>query len=144
MKINIKTIKEYPFSWICIAIIWILCFCTPPHTPLDKITLIDKWTHIVMYAGTCFVIWTEYMKKHRTAGNDGCKIKRMDLFVLAWLAPTLMSGVIEIIQANCTGGRRSGDWADFMANAIGATLGVMAGFAVSQLARKWRKQRRKQ
>ena len=38
-----------------------------------------------------------------------------------------MSGLIEILQEYCTGGRRSGDWLDFAANSIGATLGALAG-----------------
>jgi len=119
MKINSKTVRKYPLSCLCIAVIWVLCFCTPPHTPLDNVAFIDKWTHIVMYAGTCSVIWFEYMRGHKAAD-------RKKLFVWAWLAPVLMSGLIEILQAYCTGGRRSGDWLDFAANTTGATLASVA------------------
>lgn len=42
----------------------------------------------------------------------------------------VMSGTIEILQANCTGGRRSGDWMDFAANSLGATLGAVVGIGV--------------
>ena len=55
---------------------------------------------------------------------------RLKLFLLAWLAPVVMSGTIEILQANCTGGRRSGDWMDFAANSLGATLGAVVGIGV--------------
>lgn len=51
--------ERYPFSTACVVLIWILCFCTPPHTPLDNVPLMDKWTHMAMYGGTCSVIWIE-------------------------------------------------------------------------------------
>lgn len=38
-----------------------------------------------------------------------------------------MGGLVEIAQAYCTGGRRTGDWLDFAADAIGATLGGLIG-----------------
>lgn len=120
-------IRKYPFSCLFLALIWILCFCTPPHTPLDNVAFIDKWTHIAMYGGTCSAIWIEYLRGHR----DICKSR---LFVWAWLAPVLMSGLIEILQATCTGGRRSGDWLDFAANTAGATLAAVIGI----LLVKWR------
>ena len=45
-------IKKYPFSLVCITLIWILSL-TPifPHTPLDNVRFIDKWVHILMYCG---------------------------------------------------------------------------------------------
>ena len=56
----------------------------------------------------------------------------MKLFVWAWLAPVLMSGLIEILQENCTGGRRSGDWLDFAANATGTTLAAVIGILLAR------------
>lgn len=106
------------------AFIWVLCFMDVPHTPLDNITLIDKWTHILMYAGTCATIWYEYLRMHDS-------IVRARVFLLAWLAPLFMSGLIEILQEYCTGGRRSGDWLDFAANAIGVTLGNVIGILLA-------------
>lgn len=95
-----------------------------PHTPLDNITLIDKWTHILMYAGTCATIWYEYVRRHDST-------VRARVFLLAWLAPLVMSGLIEILQEYCTGERRSGDWLDFAANAIGVTLGNVIGILLA-------------
>lgn len=43
-----------------------------------------------------------------------------------------MSGLIEILQATCTGGRRSGDWLDFAANTTGATIGVVTGILLAK------------
>ncbi len=120
MRINGHLIRKYPFSCLFLALIWILCFCTPPHTPLDGVAFIDKWTHIAMYGGTCAAIWIEYLRSHKS-------VSRLRLFLWAWLAPVLMSGLIELLQAYCTGGRRSGDWLDFVANTVGATLAAVIG-----------------
>lgn len=116
--------SNYPISCLYMAFIWVLCFMDVPHTPLDNITLIDKWTHILMYAGTCATIWYEYLRMHDS-------IARARVFLLAWLAPLVMSGLIEILQEYCTGGRRSGDWLDFAANAIGVTLGNVIGILLA-------------
>lgn len=124
--------SNYPISCLYMAFIWVLCFMDVPHTPLDNITLIDKWTHILMYAGTCATIWYEYLRRHDS-------IVRVRVFLLAWLAPLVMSGLIEILQEYCTGGRRSGDWLDFAANAIGVTLGNVIGILLAEYrARKRR------
>ena len=116
--------SNYPISCLYMAFIWVLCFMDVPHTPLDNITLIDKWTHILMYAGTCATIWYEYLRRHDS-------IVRARVFLLAWLAPLVMSGLIEILQEYCTGGRRSGDGLDFAANAIGVTLGSVIGILLA-------------
>lgn len=118
-------LSSYPLSALCIVLIWILCFCTPPHTPLDKVPFMDKWTHITMYGGTCSVMWLETIFRKK---NTVPRLRKMLLYV--WLCPVLMSGLIEILQAYCTGGRRSGDWFDFLANSIGATLGFLLGYII--------------
>ena len=109
-------IRKYPLSLLICVAIWILCFIDIPETPLDNVSLIDKWTHIVMYLGLCLVLWWEHLRAHA------------DIYTKVWttiggcLFPMLMGGVIEILQAYCTGGRRSGDWIDFLADAVGVLL----------------------
>lgn len=66
MRLRQPQVKKYPFSYLFLATIWILCFCYPPRTPLDNVAFIDKWVHIVMYAGTCTTIWIEYLRHHKT------------------------------------------------------------------------------
>lgn len=117
---------KYPVSVLLFLVIWYLSFFTPPKTELDNVAFIDKWVHVTMYGGTCAVLWIEYLCKHKLPDSR-------KLFLLAWLAPILMSGLIEILQENCTGGRRSGDWLDFAANATGVTLAAVAGIAASRI-----------
>ena len=52
--------------------------------------------------------------------------------LLAFLAPLLMGGLIELAQAYCTGGRRSGEWLDFLANSLGVVLGTLVGLLMSR------------
>ncbi len=124
-------IKSYPVTSFYILTIWILCFASIPQTPLDNVTLIDKWVHTAMYLGTFGTLWLEYLHRHKRkcdiGGGFRYEINKGKLFLLAWLAPIMMSGLIEILQATCTGGRRSGEWLDFAANSIGVTLAAIGG-----------------
>lgn len=129
MNILVGKLKNYPISVTYIIVIWVLCFMDVPETPLSNVTLMDKWVHIVMYLGTCVTIWIEYGRCHRAELAAG-RINWLRLMTWAWLMPALMSGLIEILQANCTGGRRSGDWMDFYANAIGCTIAAVVGVLI--------------
>lgn len=46
--------------------------------------------------------------------------KSIRSIIVAMVLPILMSGMIEILQETCTGGRRSGEIWDFAANSLGA------------------------
>lgn len=123
MNFLVKKIKKYPVSVMYIICIWVLCLMDVPETPISHVRFIDKWTHIVMYLGTCLTIWAEYRRSH-------VRPQWLRLIVWAWLMPALMSGLIEIVQATCTGGRRSGEWMDFYANSLGCTLAAIIGFVL--------------
>ena len=120
MKFLFQYIRKYPFSVICISLVWILSlFPFFPETPLDHVKFIDKWVHFIMYGGTCLVIWLEYVIKHGSPDYE-------KLFFWAWLAPVMMGGVLELMQAYCTT-TRNGDWLDFAANSTGVTLAGIIG-----------------
>ncbi|MGI6243254.1 MAG: VanZ family protein [Prevotella sp.] len=104
--------------------IWILCLVPIPETPLNNINMIDKWTHFVMYGGLCTVLWIEYGFRHRA-------INKKRVFIYAFILPILMGGLIEIVQLYCTGGNRSGDFIDFVADAIGVVLGTIIGIPLA-------------
>ena len=122
--------RTYPLSCICIALIWILSL-TPffPETPLSNVEFADKWTHFVMYGGTCAVIWWEHLRH--------CKknARRPNLQALFWFAVvgmTLLGGLMELLQAYCTT-TRSGEWLDFFADTIGVILGTIIGLILKKL-----------
>ena len=123
-------IKKYPFSDVCILLIWILSLVPFfPETPLDDVKFIDKWVHIVMYGGTFLVLWIEYTIKHNRPDYE-------KLFFWGWLMPIIMGGVIELLQEYCTGGHRSGDWFNFAADATGVTLAALIGLLILRLSSK--------
>lgn len=117
-----RFVRRYPLACFCIALTWYLCLFKPPKTQLSEISNFDKVVHVVMYLGTCSVIWVEYCRSH--AGEN---LKRLAL--LAVVAPILMSGAIELAQAYLTT-TRSGDWADFAANSVGVLLAALLGHYV--------------
>ena len=126
---TLQKAKKYPFSVACIVLIWILSFLPfPEMEPLEDVPFVDKWTHVVMYGGTCCVIWTEYVRSH--VGLDGEK-----LFFYAWLLPILMSGVIELLQEYCTT-YRGGEWLDLAANSTGVTIAVIYGLLLRYFIKK--------
>ena len=126
MSFLLHFIKKYPVSCILFALIWYLSFFTPPKTDLGEVPFIDKWIHIAMYGGTCLVLWLEYRRNHRKPDFER-------LFFWAWLSPIIMSGIIELLQEYCTGGRRGGEWLDLAANSTGITLAAILGLLVLRL-----------
>ena len=117
--------KRYPLTSLLVVAIWVLCLIpTVPETPLSSFSLIDKWTHLVMYGTLVTVIWWEYTRQHTTNNTRR-------LFLLAFLAPVAMGGLVELAQAYCTGGCRSGEWFDFAANTVGVVLGTLIGILLA-------------
>ncbi len=134
---NMRTMKDlyrlmlrYPLSSLLVAVIWIICLIPVPETPLSDVALIDKWTHIAMYFVLGMVLWAEYLFRHK-------RVCRQRVILMAWLAPVVMGGLIEFVQGTCTGGTRSGDWLDFLANAMGCTLVLPIGILLAKCFAKW-------
>ena len=115
-----------------ILLIWIVCLIPIPETPLNNVKFIDKWTHITMYGVLCIIIWVEYTHQHHV-------VEKAKLLIGGILLPTLMGGLIEIVQAYCTGGRRRGEWLDFAADSIGVLVGLIIGILLVTILSKHRK-----
>jgi VanZ family protein len=124
-------LKSYPLSVLSVVVIWVLCLIPIPETPLSDIRMIDKWTHFVLYGGLCAVVWAEYGRQHAHPLN-----RRAWIYTL--LLPVIMGGLIEIVQATCTGGNRSGDIMDWVADNIGVVLGQLIGIPLALTLSKWR------
>jgi len=120
MKKIVDFVRCYPFSVICMILIWALSL-TPffPETPLDNVAFIDKWTHFAMYGGTTAVMWIEYLRSH-----DHLNAKVLYGWVL--IGMVLLGGIIELLQKYATT-TRSGEWLDFLADGVGVLLGTMVG-----------------
>lgn len=121
--------KKYPFSCVLIAVIWYLSLLfNAPETPLDNVPLVDKWVHMVMYGGTFSVLWIEYIRQHQ-------KPDYKKLLIWAFIAPIVMSGIIELLQEYCTK-TRQGEWTDLLANSIGVVLAAVIGLVLLRLHAK--------
>lgn len=119
----------YPCSLLLTLFIWVVCLMPIPETPLDNVTLIDKWVHIVMYLLLAVTIGVEYYRAYK-ANSTG-----LGVVLRAWFFPAAMGGAIELAQAYLTT-CRTGDWMDFLANGIGATLGFIVCLLVKKLCIK--------
>ena len=126
-------VRKYPFSTLCLALIGVLSF-TPffPETPLDNVKFIDKWTHLVMYGGTCSVIWWEHL---RLCKKETRRPNLRALFWFALMGMIILGGLVELGQAYCTT-TRSGEWLDFYADSVGVLLGNAFGLLLKSVAAK--------
>lgn len=115
-----KSIRKYPVSMFLIAAIWTVCLIPIPETPLNDVPMMDKWTHFVMFGVLSLCIISEYVYRHR-------KPKGWDVALVGMLLPFAMGGMIELAQAYCTGGNRSGDVMDWLADGIGVLIGAAIG-----------------
>ena len=115
-------LKKYPLSLCIVASIFYLSFFTPPQTDMGNIPGFDKLIHTCMYGGLCLIIWFEYLRSHRT-------IHIVKVCVWGIIVPIIMSGIIELMQANLTA-NRSGEWLDFYANSLGVVIAAIIGFNI--------------
>jgi VanZ family protein len=126
MLFFLRFVRKYPFSTLCIVLIWVLSLAPFfPETPFDDVAFIDKWTHLVMYGGTCSVIWWEYLRSHS-------RIDWQKLSLLAIVGMVAMGGLMELLQAYCTTAR-SGEWLDFWADSTGVLIGTLVGLVLTKL-----------
>ena len=137
MKANMQIFSlirtSFPLTTLLTVVIWVLCLMPiPENVPLGDVPMMDKWTHFVMWGTLCTVLWWEWTR-YRKVKQQGLQALRPYGSTLLYmcLMPALMSGLIELAQAYCTGGTRSGDWLDFVANSIGVALGNIIGILLA-------------
>lgn len=127
-------LKRYPLSAVCIFLIWILSLVPFfPETPLDDVALIDKYTHFIMYGGTCAVIWWEYLRHCKKEARK----PNLRALAFAMLCMILLGGLMELLQAYATT-TRSGEWLDFFADSLGVLLGSGIGWLWYLIQRSFR------
>lgn len=117
-----------PFTvLVTVAIILLSLLPLPENLPLADVSLIDKWTHLVMYGG---LAWVAYLEHRRRAALP-------QLLLVALVFPVLLGGLLELLQEWLTT-YRSGEWFDFVADAVGAGLGYALGIATAWLWQRLR------
>ena len=105
-----RMVRYYPLTVLLLMAVTVLCLIPIPDPPLKDVPLMDKWTHMVMFGGICIVVFVElYLnRQHRWLWTSA-------------VGAALYGGLIELMQKYLTT-CRSGDWMDFVADAIGALL----------------------
>ena len=102
---------------VTVAIVVLSTMPIPEEAPLGDVPLIDKWVHMVMYAGLVFVIWVDHVVRSKQKFTWMARILML-LYAIA------LGGAMELVQAHLTT-CRSGDWIDFEADAVGALIGKL-------------------
>lgn len=139
--------RSYPLTWLVVLAIHVLCLMPVPETPLDGIAFIDKWTHLVMYGGLCLTIWYEVFLHHGM--KPLIHLNQVKTETLNWrhlrigalYLPTFLGAYIEVLQATCTNGTRSGDVIDWLADTLGVLIAWGVAWMVIRGIRKVRKVR---
>lgn len=126
MSIKSLYIFEYVFAAVIAVAIFVLSVIpVPEDTSLSDVPLIDKWAHMLMYAGLTFAMWVDHvpiLKRPLT----------FHFLLLMFIAPTALGGLMELVQAYCTS-HRSGDWIDFVADAIGSFIMTLLCIYINKL-----------
>lgn len=118
MHRTLVIIRTFPFTLALVAGIITICMIPIPDIPLGHVSMIDKWTHIVMYLVLELVLLVELRR-------SGLRLSVGGFVALAFVAPLALGGLIELMQAYLTT-CRSGDPLDFFADAIGTAIGLLA------------------
>lgn len=107
--------KNYIFTILTCLVIAILSLLPVKELHLENMSLSDKWAHFLMYATLTAVVLFD---------KNYINMKRGMLSLPLWTVgfPIVFGGVMEILQAYCTNGNRSGEWLDFVANSLGAII----------------------
>lgn len=104
--------KHYVLTILTCVVIAVLSLSPVKELHLENMTLGDKWAHALMYGGlTAVMIFDKNFKR---------PVFSLPLWFVIF--PVFYGGLMEVLQAYCTNGNRSGDWLDFVANTLGSVL----------------------
>jgi len=117
-------LKKYLLSIVVIVIILILCFMSASDFPKVPVRNIDKLVHTIMFLGLSGVIFfdsTSYLR---------FPISKQQIFWGVFLFPTVLGGLIEILQGALTTTRLA-DWFDFIFDVVGTIIGIGIAFVIN-------------
>lgn len=102
-------------------LIFVLCLMPANEIPKVDIPFIDKWAHVLLFAGFSFFWLCAYPTRRL-------------LPLLGWLALSVFIGwLVEYIQGNFVPGRFQDDM-DTLADAVGGLAGIIIFVAASFIA----------
>lgn len=110
-------LKKYWLSLLFLLIIFILCFMNTVSLPAPPVRNADKLVHALMFLGLSGVVFFD------NTNHLQFSISKRRIFLGTFLFPTVIGGLIEIMQSYLTT-NRSGDWFDFFCDGIGAFFGL--------------------
>lgn len=116
--------RYYPLSILIVLTVIYLSLFNPADAGLEDFNLWDKAVHAIMYLGISMAFWFEYLQNHRN-------VHRPSALLFTVLFPILLGGALELLQKYCTT-CRSGEWADFLADAIGVIAGTAVGLLIEK------------
>ena len=137
-------IKHYPLSILTtLVVIGLSLFPIGPMEMVEGVPFIDKWTHMVMYAGLTAVIVFEkgrLLKSQLSTSNSQFSIFNSQFSIFnsqlsSLLYSVALGGLMELMQAYCTT-YRSGEWLDFLADSLGALIGFLIGCLLNVVLKK--------
>ena len=125
MNSIILLFKRFPLTIVTSLIILYLTFFKP--VGLDGVQMMegfDKLVHLVMYFTLCAVFWYESLK-------ITLKPKFLYMALFSVVLPIVFSGLMEYLQYVLTS-YRTGDFEDFIFNAIGVVLALFFSLLVTK------------
>ena len=138
MKLVNKIFQIWPKRWVATALImFAILYLTLVPRPLPdndiEVPGLDKVVHAVMFGALAFVAVVDLTRRGR---GEYAPVSRRSLLCVA-AASAATGGLIEELQM-AMGAGRSGDWLDFLADAVGAAAGA---WLATMALNAWRKQR---
>lgn len=116
--------------WLAIGwtlLIFILCLIPANELPKVDVPFIDKWAHVVLFAGFSF-LWL----------SAGPTTRFLPLVILLGIS-IFIGWLVEYIQGNYVPGRYQDDM-DTLADAVGGLVGIIIFVVISFVANKKIKQ----
>lgn len=111
----LRTLLSYRLSLTMVMGTLAACLLPANKFPEVSVAFVDKYTHVLLFLGVSISLWMESELAIMRAAQQRW-----------WCigAPLLLGGIIEVLQATMTT-TRSGDWLDFLADAIGVAVAAL-------------------
>jgi len=103
-------------TWAYAALVFVLSVIPTEYLPGADVPHLDKVVHVCEYLGFAWLL---------VQAIRASRMPEWEYLLWAWIYATSYGILIEIIQTMVPW--RSGDWADAVANSIGAACGVWIG-----------------